>query len=89
MPNQYSFKAVLIAPDGASVTDFRNCNTVKECEDKIADMGSRWIFYPYVLVVNEVTEKVRATNYSFLDFLINWKIDDAKQYIKDNHKLEF
>jgi hypothetical protein len=45
------YKAVLFAPDGDWVTDFRGCETVDEVKDCLDDMGSRWYFYPYQAVI--------------------------------------
>jgi hypothetical protein len=41
------YKAVLIAPDGDWVTDFRECESIDEVYDRLNDMGSRWFFYPF------------------------------------------
>lgn len=51
------FKAVLYAPDGDYVWDFK-CDTVKEVLDEVNDMGSRWIFYPMVVAVDCDTNKI-------------------------------
>lgn len=46
------YKAVLISPDGQDkVTDFHESNTIAEVEDKLANMGSRWYFYPIAFVI--------------------------------------
>lgn len=44
------YKAVLMAPDGDYVTDYE-ADTVGQVEDALADQGSRWIFYPFTVVV--------------------------------------
>jgi len=41
------YKAILFAPDGDWVTDYRDCKTIAEVEDKLADQGSRWYFYQF------------------------------------------
>lgn len=43
------YKAILFAPDGDWVSDF-NSATKEEVWDKVAEMGSRWIFYPLAAV---------------------------------------
>lgn len=43
MKNRY--KAVLFATDGAWVTDCLGV-TIEDVEEQLADIGSRWIFYP-------------------------------------------
>lgn len=45
------YKAVLFAPDGDWVVDFRGCETIEEVQDKLCNMGSRWIFYPFHAVI--------------------------------------
>lgn len=44
------YRAILIAPDGDWVTDFKR-ETITEVEEELADMGSRWIFYPFHAVI--------------------------------------
>ena len=44
------YQAVLVAPDGDYVTDYL-ADTVKEVEEAVADQGSRWFFYPFVVIV--------------------------------------
>jgi hypothetical protein len=45
------YKAVLFAPDGDWVTDYRESDTVDEVWQRLADQGSRWIFYPFGAVI--------------------------------------
>jgi hypothetical protein len=53
MKNKY--QAVLFAPDGDYVTDFHGRNTIEEVWEEIADMGSRWFFYPFCCVGTDKT----------------------------------
>ena len=53
MKNKY--QAVLFAPDGDYVTDFHGKDTVQEVWDCMADMGSRWVFYPFCCVGTDKT----------------------------------
>jgi|WetSurMetagenome_2_1015567.scaffolds.fasta_scaffold03898_5 hypothetical protein len=46
-----SYQAVLFAPDGEWVTDHHGCETVQEVQERLANQGSRWIFYPYTFVI--------------------------------------
>lgn len=48
-----TYKAVLFAPDGEWVTDYRWCASVSVVEAALADQGSRWIFYPFHGVIRE------------------------------------
>lgn len=41
------YKAVLFAPDGDWVTDYRDSATIEDVEERLADQGSRWYFYPF------------------------------------------
>lgn len=34
------YKAVLFAPDGAWVTDYRGCRTIAEVQDRLVDRGT-------------------------------------------------
>ena len=47
------YKALLVAPDGDWVTDFRECETPEEVQEQLADMGSRWYFYPFHAVIRD------------------------------------
>jgi hypothetical protein len=47
------YKAVLFAPDGDWVTDFRECKTIEEVQENLCDMGSRWYFYPFHAVIRD------------------------------------
>jgi hypothetical protein len=53
MKNKY--QAVLFAPDGDYVTDFHDRDTIEEVWEEIADMGSRWIFFPFCCVGTDNT----------------------------------
>lgn len=45
------YKAVLFALDGDWVTDYRDCNSIEEVEEMLANQGSRWFFYPIPFVI--------------------------------------
>ncbi len=49
------YKAILFSPDGDFVTDFRNRETKQDVWDELANMGSRWIFYPIAFVATDTT----------------------------------
>lgn len=46
------YKAILFAPDGGWVTDCHG-DTIAEVCEMVADLGSRWIFYPYPLIIRD------------------------------------
>jgi hypothetical protein len=47
------YKAILFALNGDWVTDFRECKTIEEVEECLADMGSKWYFYPLCAVITD------------------------------------
>lgn len=49
------YQAILFAPDGECVKDFKNSPSKQDVWNKIADMGSRWIFYPIPFVATDLT----------------------------------
>lgn len=48
------YQAVLFSPDGDYVTDFRDSDK-QEVWEFLANMGSRWIFYPIYFVATKKT----------------------------------
>ena len=44
------YAALLVAPDGAWVTDYRR-ETAEEVIEALCDQGSRWYFYPFHAVI--------------------------------------
>jgi len=47
------YRAVLFSPDGEDWVTDHPSETVEEVWDKLADQGSRWIFYPICAVVRD------------------------------------
>lgn len=52
-----AYKAILFHPDGACVSDFHKSKTIKEVWERVEDMGSRWIFYPIIVVASDNSPK--------------------------------
>jgi len=48
--NTKGYKAILFAPDGEWVTDFR-AETKDEVIEKLSNRGSYWFFYPFEAVI--------------------------------------
>lgn len=46
-----TYKAVLFAPDGDWVIDYRGSVCIEHVIDQLADQGSRWFFYPIHAVI--------------------------------------
>jgi hypothetical protein len=51
MPTRY--KSAQFAPDGEWITDYRDCRTVREVEERLANQGSRWYFYPFPVIIRD------------------------------------
>ena len=45
------YQALLVAPDGEYVFDYRYSKTVEEVEEQLCNQGSKWFFYPFEFVV--------------------------------------
>ena len=82
------YQAVLFAPDGDWVTDFKG-RTIDEVENKLAGRGSLWIFYPiegiirYTGSVTSPSEKVIEMFPSF-DFLSGRTIKEICDWLKEH-----
>lgn len=81
MKNKY--KALLFHPDGDYVTDFRDRDTIEEVWDEIADMGSRWFFYPLCFVA---TDKTIADAPDQLRGMKGKRISTIQKYFRDTWK---
>ena len=85
------YKALLVAPDGEWVTDYRGCNTKAEVIEKLENQGSRWFFYPYEFVIVDdpsgltSTFTARICDASFPYYELKGRtIAKALDYIKAN-----
>jgi hypothetical protein len=47
------YKAVLFAPDGEWVTDYRESDSIEQVQELISNQGSRWFFYPFSAVITD------------------------------------
>lgn len=77
-----TYKAVLFAPDGAYVTDFRDSESIEDVQVALSEMGSRWIFYPIQTIADESDYLVDAPEEMYI--LIGLTIKEAGQYIKEH-----
>lgn len=75
-----NYQAVLFAPDGAFVTDFRDKEDKQEVWEEIAEMGSRWIFYPIPFVA---TDKTIIDTPEGMEYLKGKRIKTAVKFFKD------
>ena len=93
------YQAILISPDGIDyVTDFRNSESIQVVWDAIANMGSKWFFYPLPFVIkdNSVNYKLSLEKQRIIDFpdcftkdmldneLRGKSVKSVMQWIKDN-----
>jgi hypothetical protein len=72
-----TYQAILFAPDGDYVTDFAGSESIEEVTDKLADMGSRWYFYPFAFVIRD--KRIVSLSVSFMgtDVLMRQRIVNA------------
>jgi hypothetical protein len=47
------YKAVLFSADGDWVVDYSGTKTIEEVQERLADQGSRWYFYPFHAVITD------------------------------------
>ena len=78
-----TYRAILFAPDGDFVTDFRS-DTKEEVWDKVNDMGSRWIFYPIVFVATDKS----IVDSNGVEHLQGKRIATVQKYIADRWEQE-
>jgi hypothetical protein len=78
--NFFMYKAILFHPEGDFVTDFNDNNEVQDVWDQVADMGSKWVFYPLVFVAADKTIKDTPNG---LEFLKGKRIQTVKKYFID------
>ena len=92
------YEALLVAPDGAFVTDFKR-DTVEQVRRELEDIGSKWIFYPYEFIIripkSPVNYKEGLMRQKIidapepLDFMKGWTIGKAiKRIVAENSKLK-
>ena len=77
------YKAILFHPEGDSVSDFNNTETKLEVWEKVADMGSRWIFYPIPFVA---TDKTIVDAPQGLEFLKGKRIKTVAKFFAEQWK---
>jgi hypothetical protein len=76
MPSPKRYKAVLFAPDGDWVTDFRGSESIREVQENLADMGSRWIFYPFHAVIVDRGSSLQNSRQKLVD--VAYPFEDMK-----------
>ena len=85
------YKAILFAPDGDFVTDYRGQETIADVEELLANQGSRWYFYPFcfVIVDNQFQDLFNKRILSVPEFPEDWSwykgktVRKMRQFIKE------
>ena len=57
------YMAVLLSADGECVTDYRHSESIEEVQECLADMGSRWYFYPLHVIVRDYPTNIYRTSH--------------------------
>ena len=78
-----NYKAILFHPEGDYVTDFLNRIEVQDVWNEVAEMGSRWIFYPIPFVA---TNKTIVDVPEGLEFLKGKRIKSVVNFFKETWK---
>jgi len=92
------YEALLIASDGAFVTDFEE-DTIEQVLKDLADKGSWWYFHPYTFIIKapskrHLTKDVMKAKIVYvvsngLDLMKGWTVDRAiKKIVAENSKLK-
>jgi len=84
------YKLILISPDGDYVTELPK-ETIDECGDQSANMGSRWFFYPFHFIIKDneqvnMNQRIVESPYG-MEFLNGLSLKKAIQHIKENTKM--
>ena len=77
------YQAVLFHPEGDYVSDFWYKGTKQEVWEELAEMGSRWIFYPICFVA---TDKTIVDVPEGLEFLKNKRIETVVKFLQSEWK---
>jgi len=74
------YEALLVAPDGDFMPDFGE-DTIEKVQNDLANMGSKWIFYPYVFIIrtSKTYKPSDLTSYNIENNLKKKKIVDAPE----------
>ena len=73
------YVALLVAPDGAFVTDFKE-DTIEQVRKDLED-NNKWFFYPYEFIIEaHKGSDIRGENYKYIDKdFLKKKIIDAPE----------
>lgn len=68
------YKAILFSTDGDWTTDFYDSESISEVQERLADVGSKWFFYPIHGVIRD--NGITTSNQRILD------ISEGFEYVK-------
>jgi hypothetical protein len=77
-----TYKAVLFHPEGDYVQDFRDSETIEDVQNELMEMGSRWIFYPIAVVVNQHTNRIVDVDEYTPQWWINKGVTTLQKYLR-------
>ena len=90
------YKVLLLTPDGEDYQlEGSECKTIEEASEVSADMGSRWIFYPFHFIIRDVqnngyykgsevnNKRILETPYG-LEFFKGLSVKTVRNYFKNN-----
>lgn len=77
------YKAVLFAPDGDWVTYWEDSETIEEVQEKLANQGSTWFFYPFHAVIRDHQNGITKATQRLVDVaepFEDWKGVSIKRF---------
>ena len=80
-----AYDLAVLAPDGERQIEYVG-GSVSDCWEHSNDMGSRWIFYPFHVVVSESHKTVIDTPDGFLSVFKGKRLKTLQDYLKANER---
>lgn len=77
-------KILCMADDGEFVIDNSIHNTIDDAWDYANDFGSKWVFYPYVFIINDAELTIMA-GCDNLDYLKSKRIKTVKKLFNQSY----
>jgi len=87
MSGRKGYKAVLFSPDGDWVVDHRY-QTVEQVLEAVDNQGSRWIFYPFPVVIRDrsqlTTHRQRIVSAPGLSWFVGKSINTLSRHLQEH-----
>lgn len=77
------YSAIFFAPDGEHVRDFYS-DSKESISGKIENMGSRWVFYPFVFIA---TKRTIVESPNCLEFLNGKRVKTVERFFEENEDI--